>query len=76
VLSLGNEVTKTVREEPMLTAKQILKLLELTQQETVAEFGGTNGYVVKTKHGHGYSKDPEIGGLQATLSIMLEVASK
>lgn len=60
----------------MLTAKQLLKLLQLTQQEQVAEFGGDNGYVVKTKHGHGYSKDPEIAKLQAKLSIMLEVASK
>lgn len=60
----------------MLTAKQILILLQLTQQEQVAEFGGDRGYVVKTKHGHGYSNDPEISALQAKLSIMLEVASK
>jgi len=59
-----------------LTNKQIHKLLELTKQEVVAEFGGPNGYVVKTKSGSGYSSDPELAAIQGTLSIMLEVNAR
>jgi len=53
-----------------LTKDQIRKLLELTQLEQVAEF---DGYKVM-KPGFGYAKDPALGALQATLSMMLEAA--
>lgn len=32
--------------------------------------------LLREKHGPGYAKDPEVGKLQAKLSIMLEVASQ
>jgi hypothetical protein len=60
----------------MLTNKQIRILLHLTQQETVADFGGEVGYVVKTKRGSGYSSDPEIAAIQATLSMMLDANAR
>ena len=43
-----------------LTSAQILFILDL----------------ISEKHGKGYSDDPEIGKLQARLSIMLEIARK
>ena len=55
----------------MLTKDQIRKLLELLQLEQIAEFDVYK--VMKTGHG-GYSDDPEVGRLQAKLSIMLEAA--
>jgi hypothetical protein len=59
----------------MLTSKQIRWLLERCAEETVVEPTQDFPYRI-SKRGHGYSKDKEIGALQATLSIMLEVAAK
>lgn len=54
----------------MLNKKQIRLLLHRLAYETVAEFGGYE--VMRQKQG--YSHDPEIGPLQAKLSMMLEAA--
>lgn len=56
----------------MLTKQQIRKLIELTQMKEVAEF---SDYKVMQFGRGGYSDDPEIGALQATLSMMLQGAS-
>jgi hypothetical protein len=53
-----------------LDKNQIRLLLHRLSYETVAEFDGYE--VVRQKPG--YSADPEIGPLQAKLSMMLEAA--
>lgn len=55
----------------MLTSKQILKLLEKLEIQVITE---EHGYIFAKRRG-GYSEDAEIGGIQAALSIMLEVAA-
>ena len=55
-----------------LTTSEISLILSRLSTEEVAKF---DGYTV-TKPGFGYSKDREIGALQAKLSIMLEIAGK
>jgi hypothetical protein len=59
----------------MLTAEEILMILELVGEETVVAPTKAFPYRVSRK-GHGYSKDPKIGPLQAKLSIMMEAASR
>jgi hypothetical protein len=59
----------------MLTRDEILFLLNLLAQETVVEPSKGFPYRV-TREGHGYSKDPKVGPLQAKLSIMLEAAGR
>jgi hypothetical protein len=59
----------------MLTAKQIRRLLEMCGEETVVAPSKSFPYKISCRT-HGYSDDKELGALQATLSIMLEVASK
>lgn len=56
----------------ILTKSEILKIMELLQLEIINEVRG----VVLAERTQGYSKDPEIGGLQAKLSIMLEIANE
>jgi hypothetical protein len=56
----------------MLTEDQIRYLLELLSHQTVAEF---DGYKVVRERG-GYSDDPKVGSIQASLSIMLEAARR
>ena len=59
----------------MLNEEEIRMLLGLLAQETVVEPTKAFPYRIVTRDGHGYSKDPKIGPLQAKLSIMLEVAA-
>lgn len=59
----------------MLTSAEIRKILELLGQETVVPQSDKFPYYI-TKRSRGYSDDPEIGRLQAKLSIMLEVAAR
>lgn len=56
----------------ILTSEELVTLIRLTQQTTVAEF---NGYKV-VQEGSGWTGDSKLGPLQAKLSIMLEMASK
>lgn len=55
-----------------LTVAEIQLILEKIGVEKVATF---DGYTV-VKRGSGYSKDPEIGALQAKLSILLQIAAE
>lgn len=59
----------------MLTREQILLLLERIAEETVVEPNKEFPYRISRK-GFGYSKDKQIASIQATLSIMLEMASR
>lgn len=59
----------------MLTVEEILKLLELLSERTVVAPSEDFPYRVTRKRS-GYASDPKIGGLQAKLSIMLEIATK
>lgn len=55
-----------------LTSAEVLRLLESLEWETVFEHG-LKGYRIQNRK-WGYSVDPEIGVLQAKLSIMLTAA--
>jgi hypothetical protein len=60
----------------MLTSREIRMLLEALRTKEITlkvEQGKISSEVRKLS---GYSEDPEVGALQAKLSIMLEVASK
>lgn len=59
----------------MLTAEEILKLLELLAERVVISPSVDFPFSITRKRS-GYSSDPKIGGLQAKLSIMLEMATK
>jgi hypothetical protein len=59
----------------MLTREEILLIMGLLSQETVVPPSKKFPYRISVE-GHGYSKDPKIGPLQAKLSIMLEVAAR
>lgn len=56
----------------MLTKDEILRILEGLNLKTLY----SDGSVFLQQKQHGYSDDPEVGALQAKLSIMLEVASR
>ena len=56
----------------MLTVAEIRLILEKLGVEKVAAF---DGYEV-VRRGFGYSDDPQIGALQAKLSILLQVAAQ
>ena len=56
----------------MLTVKEIHLILSKLSVEEVAKF---DGYTI-VKQGFGYSKDREVGALQAKLSILLQIASE
>lgn len=58
----------------MLTAEEIRMLLEYLAEETVVKPTEAFPYRV-SQESHGYSKDKQVGKLQAKLSIMLEVAT-
>lgn len=60
----------------LLTSKQIVLLLERLKEETVVEPSEQFPYRVSRRAVTGYSQDNEIGQLQATLSIMLELATR
>ena len=66
-------VSKKGIEFKMLTRKQIYFILERLAQRTVVEPSKDFPYRISVKTA-GYSDDKEIGELQATLSIMLEMA--
>lgn len=56
----------------MLTRDEILRILEGLNLKTVY----TDGRIFVQQKQHGYSEDPEVGALQAKLSIMLEAISR
>lgn len=59
----------------MLSKEDIYILLEHLSREVVVAPTEAFPYYITRQQGHGYSKDPIIGKIQAKLSIMLEVAS-
>lgn len=59
----------------MLTVEEIQFLLERINEKTVVEATPTFPFRISQKQ-HGYNDDPKISGLQAKLSIMLEVAAR
>jgi len=56
----------------ILSRDDILLILELLSRETVVPSSVEFPYLISRKS-QGYSADPKIGGLQAKLSIMLEM---
>jgi hypothetical protein len=55
----------------MLTVEEIRILMEELAWETVLDETNNFRYRIQ-RRGHGYSERPEIGRIQAALSIMLE----
>ena len=61
----------------MLTSDEIRTILELLRPKTLTiRIAGQEARVVDLKGDFGYAEDPKISGLQAKLSIMLEVAAR
>jgi hypothetical protein len=59
----------------MLTSKEILVILNmLKERRFLVIVEGKNAKVLEQSPSSGYSDDPEIGALQAKLSIMLQAA--
>lgn len=54
----------------VFTKEEILRLMHALQIQIIAEEGG----FIFAKRAYGWSKDTEIGQLQAKLSILLEIA--
>lgn len=60
----------------LLDKKQIIFILKSISDKTVVEPSQEFPYRVSIPCKSGYSSDPDISKLQATLSIMLEMASE
>jgi hypothetical protein len=59
----------------MLTSKEILLILNaIKERRFLLIVEGKQTKVIEQSAGSGYSDDPEIGALQAKLSIMLQAA--
>lgn len=63
----------TERENPMLTNEQIHYILDRIAEPTIVEPTDKFPYRISGRRRSGYSDEPMVGAIQATLSIMLEM---